>query len=132
MEKSAYTVGWICALSLEASVAVGMLDESYNGPPLPQDPRDHNNYTLGRIGPHNIAIACLPEGTIGVTSAALVAAQMRWTFPSLRIGLMVGIGGGAPSEDHDIRLGDVQGGNINASDAPPASKGRKISEPQVI
>jgi nucleoside phosphorylase len=107
MEKSAYTVGWICALSLEASVAVGMLDEFYDGPPLPQDDRDHNNYTLGRIGPHNIVIACLPEGTIGVTSAALVAAQMRWTFPSLRIGLMVGIGGGVPSEEHNIRLGDV-------------------------
>ena len=29
------------------------------------------------------------------------------TFPNIRIGLMVGIGGGAPSEHHDIRLGDV-------------------------
>jgi nucleoside phosphorylase len=29
------------------------------------------------------------------------------TFPNIRFGLMVGIGGGAPSEDHDIRLGDI-------------------------
>lgn len=32
---------------------------------------------------------------------------MVLTFPNIRIGLMVGIGGGAPSEKHDIRLGDV-------------------------
>jgi nucleoside phosphorylase len=32
---------------------------------------------------------------------------MHWTFPSLRFGLMVGIGGGVPSYEHDIRLGDV-------------------------
>ncbi|KAL4909256.1 hypothetical protein BDW74DRAFT_174458 [Aspergillus multicolor] len=29
------------------------------------------------------------------------------SFPNIRIGLMVGIGGGAPSPKHDIRLGDV-------------------------
>lgn len=32
---------------------------------------------------------------------------MLRSFPSLRFGLMVGIGGGAPSSKHDIRLGDV-------------------------
>jgi hypothetical protein len=32
---------------------------------------------------------------------------MRHSFPSIRIGLMIGIGGGAPSVGHDIRLGDV-------------------------
>jgi hypothetical protein len=32
---------------------------------------------------------------------------MRWTFTSLRFGLMVGIGGGVPSKEHDIRIGDV-------------------------
>lgn len=107
MEGSAYTVGWICALSIEMEVAAGMLDEFYDGPPPPQDARDNNTYMLGRIGSHNVVIACLPAGMMGVTSAALTAAQMRWTFPSLRIGLMVGIGGGVPSEEHDIRLGDV-------------------------
>ena len=29
------------------------------------------------------------------------------SFPNVRIGLMVGIGGGAPSRKHDIRLGDI-------------------------
>ncbi|CCF43601.1 hypothetical protein CH063_13257, partial [Colletotrichum higginsianum] len=32
---------------------------------------------------------------------------MLHSFPNVRIGLMVGIGGGAPSLKHDIRLGDV-------------------------
>jgi nucleoside phosphorylase len=54
-----------------------------------------------------VAIACLPEGAMGVTSAARVADEMLWTFRSLRFGLMVGIGGGVPTEQNDIRLGDV-------------------------
>jgi hypothetical protein len=32
---------------------------------------------------------------------------MRSTFPAIRFGLMVGIGGGVPSKKIDIRLGDV-------------------------
>jgi nucleoside phosphorylase len=87
------------------AVAVGMLDERHDS--LPQNPHDHNNYTLGRVGQHSIAIACLPAGVTGVTSAARVASQMRSTFTSLRFGLMVGIGGGVPSKENDIRLGDV-------------------------
>jgi nucleoside phosphorylase len=100
-----YTVGWICALPIEMAVAVGMLDERHES--LPQDQHDHNNYTLGRVGQHNIAIACLPAGVTGVTSAARVASQMSSTFSALRFGLMVGIGGGVPSGGNDIRLGDV-------------------------
>ncbi|KAB8213646.1 kinesin light chain [Aspergillus novoparasiticus] len=33
--------------------------------------------------------------------------QMKTTFPAVRFGLMVGIGGGVPSKEPDIRLGDV-------------------------
>lgn len=29
------------------------------------------------------------------------------SFLNIRVGLMVGIGGGAPSQKHDIRLGDI-------------------------
>ena len=57
---------------------------------------------------HCIVIACLPGGQYGATSATTVAINMMRTFSiSLRIGLMVGIGGGIPSADHDIRLGDI-------------------------
>jgi nucleoside phosphorylase len=105
MKAGDYKVGWICALPTEMAAAVCMLDERHEM--LRQPATDDNNYTLGRIGQHNVVIACLPVGVTSVTSAARVAEHMRSTFISLRFGLMVGIGGGVPSEQHDIRLGDV-------------------------
>jgi hypothetical protein len=45
-----------------------MLDEIHDN--LPQPTTDHNCYTLGTIHGHNIAIACLPSGAYGTTSAA--------------------------------------------------------------
>jgi hypothetical protein len=77
-----YTVGWICALPLEMAAAVAILDERHSN--LPQSSSDHNNYQLGRIGDHNVIIACLPAGVTGTTSAATVAAQMLSTFKSIR------------------------------------------------
>ncbi|KAH0538460.1 hypothetical protein FGG08_004958 [Glutinoglossum americanum] len=99
-----YTVGWICALPKEMTVAIALLDEEHESLHL-QD--DDNSYALGRIGNHNVAIACLPLGQIGTTSAAIVATRMKSSFRSIRFSLMVGIGGGVPSERYDIRLGDV-------------------------
>ena len=87
------------------AAAKAMLDEHHN--PLPQNPRDYNTYTLGRIGRHNVVLACLPTGVMGTLSAARVAIYMLQAFKEIRIGLMVGIGGGVPSEENDIRLGDV-------------------------
>jgi nucleoside phosphorylase len=63
--------------------------------------------TLGKIGKHNIVIAVLPYGEYGISSATGVAKDMLNSFPNVRIGLMVGIGGGAPSQKHDIRVGDI-------------------------
>src|SRR3984885_558091 len=101
-----YHVGWICAVQTEYVVACEILDEEY--PPLPISyPYDDNIYTFGRISHHNVVIACLPKGKYGLTSAASVAKDMLRSFPSIRFGMMVGIGGGAPSLKHDIRLGDV-------------------------
>jgi nucleoside phosphorylase len=126
-----YTVGWICALPETEFVAAGaMLDEEH--PVLPAvHSQDTNSYLLGRIGDHNVVIACLPAKTTGKVSAATVAKDMLRSFPAVRFGLTVGIGGGAPyygtqgydntgfseqeeedSEDdlediRDIRLGDV-------------------------
>ncbi|KAF5973206.1 vegetative incompatibility het-e-1 [Fusarium coicis] len=105
-ESEEYTVGWVCALPLEMAAARGMLDLIH--PDLShQDPGDHNSYILGEIRGHNIVIACLPAGNYGTNPAATVAKDLLRTFKSIRFGLMVGIGGGAPSTQHDIRLGDV-------------------------
>lgn len=99
-----YAVGWICAIPKELIAAKAMLDSIHT--PLETQPKnDDNSYTLGRIGEHNVVMACLPE--YGVVSAAVTAKLMQNTFPRLRFGLMVGIGGGIPSEKDDIRLGDI-------------------------
>jgi nucleoside phosphorylase len=101
-----YTVGWICAISTEYVAALSFLDEEHNRPEY-VSPNDNNDYTLGKIGKHNTVIAVLPDGEYGTSSAARVASRMLLSFPNVRVGLMVGIGGGAPSPKHDIRVGDV-------------------------
>jgi nucleoside phosphorylase len=106
MKREDYEVGWICALPTEYVAACELLDEEHNA--LPVDSiRDENVYTFGRMGNHNVVIACLPKGKYGVVSAATVAKDMLRSFEAIRFGLMVGLGSGAPSMKHDIRLGDV-------------------------
>ncbi|RDW63402.1 hypothetical protein BP6252_10947 [Coleophoma cylindrospora] len=101
-----YTIGWICAISTEYVAAQAFLDEKHEGPES-VSAHDNNDYTLGRIGKHNVVVAVLPDGEYGISSATGVAKDMLHSFPNVRIGLMVGIGGGAPSLKHDIRLGDI-------------------------
>jgi hypothetical protein len=71
MKHDDYKVGWIGALAADMAMALAVLDERHNS--LPQDRRDHNSYTSGCIRPHNVVIACLLEGVMGVTSAARMA-----------------------------------------------------------
>ncbi|EHK51008.1 hypothetical protein TRIATDRAFT_54774 [Trichoderma atroviride IMI 206040] len=102
LTHQAYTIGWICALPIEGGAASFMLDEEHAD--LVNPGSDTNSYWLGAISGHNVAIACLPSGSYGNNSAATVAARMISTFPNIKVGLMVGIGGGIPS---NVRLGDV-------------------------
>lgn len=103
---SDYTVGWICALQVEYLAAQLCLDEEHDDVSINASAADNNDYTMGKIGRHNVVMAVLPKGEYGTASAASVARDMLRTFPNIRIGLMVGIGGGVPT-NHDIRLGDV-------------------------
>ncbi|RYP69347.1 hypothetical protein DL771_006157 [Monosporascus sp. 5C6A] len=86
LRREDYTVGWVCALPIELAAAQEMLDEEHGERDLGDN--DENLYALGSIGGQNVAI-------------------MRVTFKRIRFGLMVGIGGGVPSAEADIRLGDV-------------------------
>lgn len=105
-DPKSYTVGWICALSTEFVAAKSLLDEQHEQ--LTNVGKgDNNNYTLGKIANHNVVLAILPDGQNGTRAATIFAATMLCTFPNMKIRLMVGIGGGAPSKNHDIRLGDV-------------------------
>ncbi|KAH6960015.1 hypothetical protein BKA56DRAFT_445506, partial [Ilyonectria sp. MPI-CAGE-AT-0026] len=86
-----YTIVWICALHLEMAAARAMLDETHED--LPRYANDSNTYTLGSIKKH-IVIACLPTAQYGTNNAANVLTHLIRTFPPIRLGLMVGIGGG--------------------------------------
>jgi hypothetical protein len=71
LRRDEYTVRWVCALPVELAAAQEMLDEEHDTPP--SDAHDTNIYTCGRVGEHNVVIACLPEGQTGTHSAAAVA-----------------------------------------------------------
>ena len=59
--RDSFQIGWIYALPIETAAASEMLDKKF-GILKEQDAADSNTYTLGRIGKHHIAIACLPRG----------------------------------------------------------------------
>ncbi|KAL4745562.1 nucleoside phosphorylase domain-containing protein [Aspergillus terricola var. indicus] len=105
-----YAIAWIAALPIERAAAEAMLDEEHATPiGFTRHQSDANVYTWGRVGEHNIVIASLTSGVYGTTSAATTASSLLASLPSIRVGLLVGIGGGIArlDEDQDIRLGDV-------------------------
>ncbi|CCT65374.1 related to ankyrin [Fusarium fujikuroi IMI 58289] len=108
-DPSSYTVGWVCALSTEFTAAQEQFDEEYEPHESPEhrEANDSNVYSFGKIKGHMVVVAVMPNGQYGTASAATVAKDMIRSFRNIRFGLMVGIGGGAPTKQHDIRLGDV-------------------------
>lgn len=103
-------IAWIAALPIERAAAAALLDELHDEPHgFSQHPADENAYTWGRMGKHNIVIASLAAGLYGTTSAATTASKLLSSLPQIRIGLLVGVGGGIPrpGEGRDIRLGDI-------------------------
>lgn len=99
-----YTIAVLCAMNIERNAVRYMLEREHR--PLPINPGDSNSYTLGEVHGHNVVLACLPSQQ-GKGAAATVATNMSRSFPSVKWRLFVGIGGGVPSDRHDIRLGDV-------------------------
>ncbi|KAK6360581.1 hypothetical protein TWF730_006720 [Orbilia blumenaviensis] len=107
-----YTVGWATVLPVEVTAARLLLDEEHVR--LPSQGKDDNSYILGRMGLHNIVITFPGVGIYGTNAAAQMVTNMVRTFPNIRFGLLVGVGGGAPGPgpkynetNRDIRLGDV-------------------------
>ncbi|OAR05869.1 hypothetical protein LLEC1_04533 [Akanthomyces lecanii] len=95
------TVGWICVLKKEYYAGTELK--------IARGLNDRNVYVLGRIGDHKVVINSPGGGSHGHALAHEIATDMKSTFPSIQIALIVGLGGGAPSmeSDNDIRLGDV-------------------------
>jgi nucleoside phosphorylase len=102
--RESYSVGIICALDVEKAAVEATLDAEHKR--LPKPVGDDNSYSFGRIGAHNVVVACLPAGVMGTVSATAVAKDMMCSFP-IKVGLMVENCGGLWSERADIRLGDV-------------------------
>ncbi|VUC36652.1 unnamed protein product [Clonostachys rosea] len=100
-----YKVGIICALEKELRAVRALFDSEHGK--LKKERGDDNYYRLGTMGNKMVVTACLPAGEYGASSAASVASNMKRSFPELQFCLVVGIAGGAPSEQNDIRLGDV-------------------------
>jgi nucleoside phosphorylase len=100
-----YKVGIVCALYLELMSVRTLFDSEHEE--LTITDNDPNYYALGRIGRHNVVAASLPDGEYGTNSATCVAWNMKRTFTGVKFCLLVGIGGGVPSSENDIRLGDV-------------------------
>ncbi|KAI9737238.1 MAG: hypothetical protein M1818_005770 [Claussenomyces sp. TS43310] len=99
-------IGIISPLSIELAAVQDTLDEEYEdvARAFPNDP---NLYTLGRIGKHHVVVASLPSGINGMLAPNDVAGNLTRTFPYVKALLLVGIGGGVPNTEHDIRMGDV-------------------------
>ncbi|KAL3422946.1 Ankyrin repeat domain-containing protein 50-like protein 3 [Phlyctema vagabunda] len=133
-----YTVAWLCALPESEQVAARLvLDEKHEAPSQTID--DENSYFFGSINGHNIVVACLPPGQPGVVSASKLVGPMMRSFPSLKIYLFVGIGGGVPHDppmkdpEEDIHLGDVVVGYSEEIGAPAVVQwdfGRSLEDGQ--
>jgi nucleoside phosphorylase len=81
-----------------------MLNEEYFK--LKRKKQDVNNYILGRIGIHNVAIICLSAGLLGNGSAAIVAKDIMRSF-LIKFGLIIGIGGGVWNKKTNLRFGNI-------------------------
>lgn len=100
-----YTIAILCVIDKELLAVRALFDEVHKKLPTAQE--DTNYYSLGRIGRHNVVATCLRSGEHGTGPAGEVVLNMRLSFPRVECCFLVGIGGGVPSPEHDIRLGDV-------------------------
>ncbi|KAL4738216.1 hypothetical protein BDV11DRAFT_216107, partial [Aspergillus similis] len=107
--RSDFTIAIICALPLEADAVEALFDEHYDrlGEYYGKQLGDANAYINGRIGNHNVVLCYMPG--MGKRSAASVASSLQVSYTGIKLALLVGFCGGAPSPpDHrEIFLGDV-------------------------
>jgi nucleoside phosphorylase len=100
----------ICALEVEADAVHAVFDRFWEeeGRAYGQMTGDHNTYTTGVIGEHNVVLAYMPG--MGKVNAATVVASMRHSFPGVELAFVGGICGGVPfsaDKQTEIYLGDL-------------------------
>lgn len=107
-DRNDFEIAIICALPVESRAVEALFDEFWEEMDYRKAAGDTNAYTLGRIGRHNVVIAHM-QG-MGKANAANVATCFRFSFPSIKLGFVVGICGGVPTgtgKETEIILGDV-------------------------
>ena len=99
----------ICAMQKEWDVVEALFDVDWEETEkYPKPENDPNAYSMGRIGHHNIVLAYMPG--IGKKNSTSVATHFTYSFPNIKLGLVVGVCGGVPSAldfRSQIFLGDV-------------------------
>jgi nucleoside phosphorylase len=107
--RSDFAIAIVCALTIEADAVEALFDETYDrlGRFYGKQLGDANSYMNGRIGKHNIVLCYMPG--MGKGNAASAASSLRVSYTRVRLAIVVGICGGAPSSPSDtqIFLGDV-------------------------
>lgn len=108
-DRNGFNIAIICALTLESNAVEALFDQFYEDEDRHYGRAlgDTNAYTLGRIGRHNVVLAYMPG--MGQIHSTAVAAHFHASFPKIRLGLVVGIAGGAPvsPKGDQIFLGDI-------------------------
>ncbi|KAL6237462.1 hypothetical protein BDW75DRAFT_248950 [Aspergillus navahoensis] len=103
-----FSIAIICALEVESDAVELLFDHIWdaNGDRYGKAPGDPNSYRTGVIGNHNVVLAYMTG--MGKVQAASVAKSCRWSFPGIRLALIVGVCGGVPgSIEGGIFLGDI-------------------------
>jgi hypothetical protein len=102
-----YQVAWICASDSELSAARLIVNDRQQiaGPTVRVTSGDDAIICyLRRVAGHHVVMACFSKD---LPYLNLKSSSLLRTFPNIRLGLVVGIGSGAPSPQHDVRLGDI-------------------------
>ncbi|KAM3480893.1 hypothetical protein MY8738_004744 [Beauveria namnaoensis] len=102
-----YTVAWITTAAITSLAARSIFDYNHEiADPNVSD--DFNAYYCGQMAKHHVVVCCLSLGDDRTPDTVRKGVQnMLRIFRRIRVAVLVGVGGGAPSDQHDIRLGDV-------------------------
>ncbi|KAJ0129103.1 Uncharacterized protein HZ326_27801 [Fusarium oxysporum f. sp. albedinis] len=107
--RRGFEIAIICALPLEADAIEALFDHYWDGDGLlvRKAAGDHNAYSTGVIGCHNVVLVRMPG--MGKVHAAAAASNCRASFPNIKIALLVGLCGVAPFKRNgeEVVLGDV-------------------------
>jgi nucleoside phosphorylase len=107
--RDEFEIAIICALGVERDAVEALFDEDYetDGFSYGKAAGDRNAYMIGKLGNQHVVLAYMPG--MGSNSAAAVAANIPSSFRGIKIGLIVGVCGGAPTtrDGTEILLGDV-------------------------